>query len=106
MELPADGDLFCLMGADSLGGLRQWHRAEEIPFAAEIIVASRPGQSLDDLKALLPEGLNAGSGGLRERCDRSTLEVRYSIGDGAKVEWPSFYSAAGVGGGDQRDGYS
>jgi nicotinate-nucleotide adenylyltransferase len=56
-ELSADCELFCLMGADSFVGLRLWHRAAEIPFVAPLIVASRPGQSLSDLKALLPAGL-------------------------------------------------
>jgi nicotinate-nucleotide adenylyltransferase len=49
--------LFFLMGADSFFGLRQWHRAAEIPFAAPLIVAARPGQPLDDVKAALPPGL-------------------------------------------------
>jgi nicotinate-nucleotide adenylyltransferase len=56
-ELPPGGTLFCLMGADSFFGLRLWHRAAEIPFVAPLIVASRPGQPLDDLKAGLPDGL-------------------------------------------------
>ena len=57
-ELPGGGTLFCLMGADSFAGLKRWHRAAEIPFAAPLIVASRPGQRLDDLKASLPAGLS------------------------------------------------
>jgi nicotinate (nicotinamide) nucleotide adenylyltransferase/ribosome silencing factor RsfS/YbeB/iojap len=56
-KLPAGGALFCLMGADSFAALRFWHRAVEIPFAAPLIVASRPGQPYDDLMAQLPEGL-------------------------------------------------
>jgi nicotinate-nucleotide adenylyltransferase len=56
-ELPADTQLFCLMGADSFLSLRQWHRAAEIPFAATPIVASRPGQALSELEAALPAGL-------------------------------------------------
>lgn len=56
-ELTQDCRLFCLMGADSFAGLQQWFRAAEIPFVAPLIVASRPGQPLDDLKALLPSGL-------------------------------------------------
>ena len=56
-ELPPGGVLFCLMGADSFLGLRRWHRAAEIPFAAPLIIASRPGQPLDDLRAALPPGL-------------------------------------------------
>src|SRR5271165_878843 len=56
-ELPIGGMLFCLMGADSFFGLKGWHRSAEIPFAAPLIVASRPGQPLDDLRAALPLGL-------------------------------------------------
>ena len=63
--LPAEYELYCLMGADSFVGLRFWHRAAEIPFVAPLIVASRPGQSLSDLKALLPAGL------MMERPERS-----------------------------------
>jgi nicotinate-nucleotide adenylyltransferase len=49
--------LFCLLGADSFFGLRHWHRAAEIPFAAPLIVASRPGQPLEGLTNALPAGL-------------------------------------------------
>jgi nicotinate-nucleotide adenylyltransferase len=56
-ELAPRGALFCLMGADAFWGLKGWHRAEEIPFVAPLIVASRPGQPLDGLIALLPPEL-------------------------------------------------
>jgi len=60
-ELPPDGALFCLMGADSFFGLRRWHRSAEIPFVASLIVASRPGQRPEQwiagLRAALPPGL-------------------------------------------------
>lgn len=56
-ELGPTCALFCLMGADSFLGLRRWHRGAEIPFAAPLIVASRPGQQLSDLAAVLPAGL-------------------------------------------------
>lgn len=61
--LPPDGELFCLMGADSFLALRHWHRAAEIPFAAPLIVAWRPQNSfsqkrLEDLAAELPAGLD------------------------------------------------
>jgi nicotinate-nucleotide adenylyltransferase len=93
-SLPVGCELFCLMGADSLNGLRHWHRAEEIPFAAEMIVASRPGQSLGDLKALLPEGLTLEAADCMEK--RTTVEVRcYSIGDGTG-KWVPFYSLPGL----------
>lgn len=57
-SLAPGSTLFCLMGADSFLGLRQWHRAAEIPFVAPLIVASRPGQPLEDLKAALPAGID------------------------------------------------
>lgn len=56
-ELPPGCTLYCLMGADSFLTLRRWHRAAEIPFIAPLIVASRPGQRLDDLKEGLPTNL-------------------------------------------------
>ena len=68
-ELKPNGTLYCLMGADSFFGLRRWHRAAEIPYAAALIVASRPpisrsrqpldgaGLLLDELKFALPPGL-------------------------------------------------
>jgi nicotinate-nucleotide adenylyltransferase len=55
--LPAGAVLFCLMGADTFVGFRQWHRAAEVPFVAPLVVASRPGERLDELEAALPEGL-------------------------------------------------
>jgi len=61
-ELPRDGALFCLMGADAFFGLRHWHRAAEIPFVANLIVASRPTQQperwIANLRDVLPEGLS------------------------------------------------
>jgi nicotinate-nucleotide adenylyltransferase len=55
--LPAHSELFCLIGADSFLTLQQWHRGTEIPFLAPLIVASRPGESIADLSAILPPGL-------------------------------------------------
>jgi len=49
--------LYCLMGADSFRNLRSWHRGADVPFAAPLIVAARPGQPLEDLAADLPAGL-------------------------------------------------
>jgi nicotinate-nucleotide adenylyltransferase len=71
----AGSRLFFLVGADSFFTLRQWHRAAEIPFAASMVVASRPGQRPDELGTALPEGLtlerwaagDAERGGVRVR---------------------------------------
>jgi nicotinate-nucleotide adenylyltransferase len=59
-SLPPDCALFCLMGADAFFALRRWHRAADLPFVAPLIVASRPGQPLQDLKADLETALPAG----------------------------------------------
>jgi nicotinate-nucleotide adenylyltransferase len=57
-ELSPGTELFCLIGADSFYNLRSWHRGAEIPFAASLIVAARPGQRLEDLTGDLPAGLS------------------------------------------------
>ena len=74
-ELPAGSELYCLMGADSFANLRAWWRASELPFVAPLIVASRPGEPLDRLAALLPDGISmdaepqrVGNGALELRC--------------------------------------
>ena len=59
-QLPTDAELYCLMGADSFVGLRRWHRGAEIPFVAPLIVASRPGQPLEEIVGILPAGLSIG----------------------------------------------
>jgi nicotinate-nucleotide adenylyltransferase len=80
-RLPKGGALFCLMGADSFLGLGRWRRGADIPFVAPLIVASRPGEDLHDLAAILPGDLSvvdaqspAGNG------DLSTYTLRNSSG--------------------------
>jgi nicotinate-nucleotide adenylyltransferase len=63
------------MGADSFLGLGTWHRADEVPFAATLIVASRPGQPLEDLEAALPAGLTI-RGGSEPGLTQGGVEVR------------------------------
>lgn len=86
-ELPPDGALFCLMGADSFAGLHRWHRSAEIPFVAPLIVASRPGESLSDLKAALPEGLTVeavpGPGGVGPEIEVRSYLLRNPAGGSA-----------------------
>ncbi len=74
-ELGEDCLLYFLMGADSFLGLRKWHRAAEIPFAAPLIVASRPGQKMVGMKAALPTGLTVEGKALREET-RGGVKVR------------------------------
>ena len=77
--LGRDCALYCLMGADSFAGLRLWHRAAEIPFVAHLIVASRPGERIEDLQSFLPAGLTLEPSAAPELPD-SNVEVRcYSV---------------------------
>lgn len=78
-ELSAGGELFCLMGADSLATLRSWHRAAEIPFAATLIVASRPGQSLEDIAQSMPPGVLVTPCGAEGRPVVSGIQVRTCV---------------------------
>jgi nicotinate-nucleotide adenylyltransferase len=75
VELGPACKLYFLMGADSFLSLRQWHRASEIPFAAPLIVASRPGQQLEDVRTALPAGLAIEAAAERDRAV-GNVEVR------------------------------
>jgi nicotinate-nucleotide adenylyltransferase len=95
VELGPACKLYFLMGADSFLTLRNWHRASEIPFAAPLIVASRPGQRLEDLKAALPAGLTIDATPERHRT-AGNLEVRaYEVRNGAG-EHTEFYLLPGL----------
>jgi len=81
-EFKPDCALYCLMGADSFFGLRRWHRAAEIPYAAALIVASRPGQPLDgpgqplaELTSALPAGLTLEPAPDQNSLEPNTLEI-------------------------------
>jgi nicotinate-nucleotide adenylyltransferase len=85
VELGPACKLFFLMGADSFLNLRNWHRAGEIPFAAPLIVTSRPGQRLESVKAALPAGLTMEATPERDRTvgsvDVRSYEVRNKPGE-------------------------
>jgi nicotinate-nucleotide adenylyltransferase len=88
--LPGCG-LYCLMGADSFVGLQRWHRAAEIPFVAPLIVASRPGQRLDGLRASLPAGLTMEAAAASDFSEGSGIEIQcYSLVNQAGQQAP-FY---------------
>jgi nicotinate-nucleotide adenylyltransferase len=58
-ELNPDDKLFCMMGADSLLNIRQWHRPSDLLLACDFIVGARPGFDLDDAEAALPREIQA-----------------------------------------------
>jgi nicotinate-nucleotide adenylyltransferase len=74
-QLGADSALFLLIGADSLLDLKKWHRAGQIPFAAPLIVAARPGRQLKDLRAALPAGLSVQPAAMRDEM-RAGIKVQ------------------------------
>lgn len=92
-ELAPGAALFCLMGADSFWGLRHWHRAAEIPFVAPLIVASRPGQPVDELQPALPAGLTMEP--VREETRAGVLLRTFLVADGAGRRAP-FYLLPGL----------
>jgi nicotinate-nucleotide adenylyltransferase len=87
--------LFFLIGEDSFVGLRKWHRAAEIPFAAPLIVASRPGQKIDDVTDALPPGLAMNPRPIREET-RNGVEVRTFLLTNQVGERAMFYLLPGL----------
>jgi nicotinate-nucleotide adenylyltransferase len=58
-NLPPGDKLFFLLGADAFLSLEQWHGAKQLPFLCDLIVAGRPGFSIDDVSAALPSAISA-----------------------------------------------
>jgi nicotinate-nucleotide adenylyltransferase len=56
-QLRPTDTLFCLLGADSFLTLKSWHRCSELLLICDFIVAGRPGFSLNEVNAALPEGV-------------------------------------------------
>jgi nicotinate-nucleotide adenylyltransferase len=53
--LPPATQLYLLLGADSFRNLARWRRAPEIPFTANLVIASRPGEDITGPSIHLPE---------------------------------------------------
>jgi nicotinate-nucleotide adenylyltransferase len=87
--------LFFLMGEDSFLALRKWHRAAEIPFAAPLIVASRPDQNMDGVKAALPAGLTMYPAPVRDETHNG-VEVRTFLITNQVGERAMFYLLPGL----------
>jgi nicotinate-nucleotide adenylyltransferase len=56
-SLPPKAALYLLLGADSFLTLHHWHRSAELVFLANLIVASRPNEDLNNLSGCLPAGV-------------------------------------------------
>lgn len=94
-SLPSGCTLFCLMGADSFFTLHHWFRAAEIPFVAPLIVASRPGQSLEKIADALPAGLTLETAPDVDKNDAGA-EVRAFVVKNAAGESALFYVLPGL----------
>jgi nicotinate-nucleotide adenylyltransferase len=68
--------LFCLLGADSFLTINQWHRSAELLLFCDFIVAGRPGFSLEQITAALPEGVENRAEHREATFTRFTLEDR------------------------------
>jgi nicotinate-nucleotide adenylyltransferase len=90
-ELGPEPELYFLMGTDSLAGILTWHRPDLLLARARLVVAGRPGYSVDlqELEAALPgisrrttfihpPELAISSQDLRRRL-REGLPIRYQL---------------------------
>ncbi len=93
-EFPS-AHLFTLLGADSLRSLPHWHRGADIPFLAPLIVASRPGEHLEDLAAILPPGLSIREDDDRDRSAGKELLRVFRVRNSAGASTP-FYLLPGI----------
>jgi nicotinate-nucleotide adenylyltransferase len=87
--------LFTLVGADSFLTLRRWYRGAEIPFVAPLIVASRPGQRLEDLAGILPDGLTIHEEETGPRTEGAPLLKVFTLKNPAGIAVP-FYLLPGL----------
>jgi nicotinate-nucleotide adenylyltransferase len=58
-QLSPDDALFCIVGADSFLGIRNWHRSADLLLACDFIAGARPGFDLSHAQAALPDGISA-----------------------------------------------
>lgn len=78
-SLKEDDQIFCLVGADSFLSLSRWHRAAELLFACDFIIAGRPGFDFGNAEKILPQGVRI-SGEPRHEDGLSTLGLRNDAG--------------------------
>jgi nicotinate-nucleotide adenylyltransferase len=94
--LAPEGCLFCLMGADSFASLGRWRGAAEIPFTASLIVASRPGQHLDDVAGFLPPGMELEESGQASQDVSGHIDLRTFLLRNAAGNTAPFYLLPGL----------
>jgi nicotinate-nucleotide adenylyltransferase len=67
--------LYFLIGVDAFQQIARWRAAAELLRAAEFIVASRPGFSLEDVAQALPEELRPDAAGSRRLLETGSLAI-------------------------------
>lgn len=84
--------LFLILGADSFAQLRNWRGAADIPFTASLIIASRPGQFLDDLSLFLPASITVREAPAEnDICATTGIELRTYTLTSAAGQSAAFY---------------
>ena len=73
-SLQPEDRLFCLVGADSFLSLPHWHRAGELIFACDFIIAGRPGFDFRNTEKTLPKNVSV-SGEPRHETGYSVIHV-------------------------------
>ena len=92
-----DSELYWILGADALGDLPTWHRADELMANCRFIAFNRPGFDLQTIKNqfshaqqqritwLEVPGIDIASRQLRERVQKA-LPIRYLVPDSVREE--------------------
>ena len=81
LQQDPDARLFFLLGADSFHTLSHWHRATELILLCDFAIATRPGYSLEEVSARLPENVHIGSRQNTPGCIE--LKLQSNTGDGS-----------------------
>jgi len=53
----SEHELFLILGADSAIGLPTWHRAQDVMLRSTVMVVPRPGTSVEDVLAVVPDAV-------------------------------------------------
>jgi nicotinate-nucleotide adenylyltransferase len=56
-SFPDTEDLFLILGADAAARMPTWHRSEEVLARSQVLVAPRPGTSLEEVRPAVPGAL-------------------------------------------------
>jgi nicotinate-nucleotide adenylyltransferase len=85
-ELPGGTSLFFIAGTDVAAGLATWKDPGELLELAELIVASRPGTDLDELRAAPPAAARVHAMSIPELAISST-DLRARVAKGTPISY-------------------